>query len=153
MAITTLRRKVRFYVDIHCLENRPIIIIANKMVWWATIELNKDKYVRSDLKVFCRESARRLSLAYCGKLSVSRVETSSGHLLVSYTITLFRITLILPLAYIVPLAFFLSGYHYGIFTCESCKGFFKRTVQNKKKYFCHQKEGITLINDKSLSIL
>ncbi|XP_059151797.1 steroidogenic factor 1-like [Physella acuta] len=29
-----------------------------------------------------------------------------------------------------------SGYHYGIFTCESCKGFFKRTVQNKKNFVC-----------------
>ncbi|XP_069573428.1 nuclear receptor subfamily 5 group A member 2-like [Brachyistius frenatus] len=29
-----------------------------------------------------------------------------------------------------------SGYHYGLLTCESCKGFFKRTVQNKKKYTC-----------------
>ncbi|XP_005110423.1 nuclear hormone receptor FTZ-F1 beta isoform X2 [Aplysia californica] len=29
-----------------------------------------------------------------------------------------------------------SGYHYGIFTCESCKGFFKRTVQNKKTFVC-----------------
>ncbi|XP_052222659.1 nuclear receptor subfamily 5 group A member 2-like isoform X2 [Dreissena polymorpha] len=29
-----------------------------------------------------------------------------------------------------------SGYHYGLLTCESCKGFFKRTVQNKKQYSC-----------------
>uniref|UniRef100_A0A3B3XL87 Nuclear receptor subfamily 5, group A, member 1b n=1 Tax=Poecilia mexicana TaxID=48701 RepID=A0A3B3XL87_9TELE len=29
-----------------------------------------------------------------------------------------------------------SGYHYGILTCESCKGFFKRTVQNNKTYVC-----------------
>ncbi|XP_034402717.1 nuclear receptor subfamily 5 group A member 2-like [Cyclopterus lumpus] len=29
-----------------------------------------------------------------------------------------------------------SGYHYGLLTCESCKGFFKRTVQNNKKYAC-----------------
>ncbi|KAH3801826.1 nuclear hormone receptor FTZ-F1 beta-like [Dreissena polymorpha] len=30
----------------------------------------------------------------------------------------------------------ISGFHYGIFTCESCKGFFKRTVQNKKTFVC-----------------
>ena len=29
-----------------------------------------------------------------------------------------------------------SGFHYGIYTCESCKGFFKRTVQNKKSFVC-----------------
>ncbi|EDM09652.1 nuclear receptor subfamily 5, group A, member 2, isoform CRA_c [Rattus norvegicus] len=29
-----------------------------------------------------------------------------------------------------------SGYHYGLLTCESCKGFFKRTVQNQKRYTC-----------------
>ncbi|XP_015278517.1 PREDICTED: steroidogenic factor 1 [Gekko japonicus] len=29
-----------------------------------------------------------------------------------------------------------SGYHYGLLTCESCKGFFKRTVQNNKHYTC-----------------
>ncbi|CAH1786649.1 unnamed protein product [Owenia fusiformis] len=31
-----------------------------------------------------------------------------------------------------------SGYHYGIYSCESCKGFFKRTVQNKKSFLCHR---------------
>ena len=29
-----------------------------------------------------------------------------------------------------------TGYHYGVQTCESCKGFFKRTVQNKKTFKC-----------------
>ncbi|XP_010751150.1 steroidogenic factor 1 [Larimichthys crocea] len=33
-----------------------------------------------------------------------------------------------------------SGYHYGLLTCESCKGFFKRTVQNNKKYTCAEKQ-------------
>ncbi|KAM9337968.1 nuclear receptor subfamily 5 group A member 2-like [Symphorus nematophorus] len=33
-----------------------------------------------------------------------------------------------------------SGYHYGLLTCESCKGFFKRTVQNKKKYTCAEQQ-------------
>ena len=32
----------------------------------------------------------------------------------------------------------ISGYHYGVQTCESCKGFFKRTVQNKKTHTCHR---------------
>ncbi|XP_057716827.1 nuclear receptor subfamily 5, group A, member 5 isoform X1 [Corythoichthys intestinalis] len=30
----------------------------------------------------------------------------------------------------------ISGYHYGLLTCESCKGFFKRSVQNDKRYTC-----------------
>ncbi|XP_059214072.1 nuclear receptor subfamily 5 group A member 2-like [Centropristis striata] len=34
-----------------------------------------------------------------------------------------------------------SGYHYGLLTCESCKGFFKRTVQNNKTYICKEKQG------------
>uniref|UniRef100_A0A915JGY5 Uncharacterized protein n=1 Tax=Romanomermis culicivorax TaxID=13658 RepID=A0A915JGY5_ROMCU len=29
-----------------------------------------------------------------------------------------------------------SGLHYGIYTCEGCKGFFKRTVQGKRLYTC-----------------
>ena len=35
----------------------------------------------------------------------------------------------------------ISGFHYGTFSCESCKGFFKRTVQNKKMFSCHSVEG------------
>ncbi|KAJ8389085.1 hypothetical protein AAFF_G00122910 [Aldrovandia affinis] len=33
-----------------------------------------------------------------------------------------------------------SGYHYGLLTCESCKGFFKRTVQNNKRYTCPERQ-------------
>ncbi|VDK22564.1 unnamed protein product [Taenia asiatica] len=38
-----------------------------------------------------------------------------------------------------------SGYHYGLQTCESCKGFFKRTVQNKKSYQCTE-AGVCIID-------
>ncbi|XP_074473560.1 nuclear receptor subfamily 5 group A member 2-like [Sebastes fasciatus] len=37
-----------------------------------------------------------------------------------------------------------SGYHYGLLTCESCKGFFKRTVQNNKKYTCAENQECTI---------
>ncbi|CAL9693153.1 unnamed protein product [Knipowitschia caucasica] len=33
-----------------------------------------------------------------------------------------------------------SGYHYGLLTCESCKGFFKRSVQNNKHYSCTEEQ-------------
>ncbi|KAM4598440.1 nuclear receptor subfamily 5, group A, member 5 [Polymixia lowei] len=33
-----------------------------------------------------------------------------------------------------------SGYHYGLLTCESCKGFFKRSVQNNKHYTCAERQ-------------
>ncbi|XP_075941905.1 nuclear receptor subfamily 5, group A, member 5 [Anarhichas minor] len=37
-----------------------------------------------------------------------------------------------------------SGYHYGLLTCESCKGFFKRSVQNNKHYTCAEQQSCTM---------
>ena len=39
-----------------------------------------------------------------------------------------------------------SGYHYSTFSCEGCKGFFKRSVQKNLEYSC--KEGQTCVINK-----
>lgn len=38
-----------------------------------------------------------------------------------------------------------SGYHYGVSSCEGCKGFFRRSVQKNMQYTCH-KETTCVIN-------
>ena len=38
-----------------------------------------------------------------------------------------------------------NGYHYGLLTCESCKQFFRRTLQNNKEYRCRADRSCVII--------
>ncbi|XP_039266672.1 retinoic acid receptor beta-like [Styela clava] len=37
-----------------------------------------------------------------------------------------------------------SGYHYGVSSCEGCKGFFRRTVQKNVEYTCHRSKSCVI---------
>ncbi|XP_042200123.1 retinoic acid receptor gamma-like [Callorhinchus milii] len=37
-----------------------------------------------------------------------------------------------------------SGYHYGVSSCEGCKGFFRRSIQKNMVYTCHRDKSCTI---------
>lgn len=37
-----------------------------------------------------------------------------------------------------------SGYHYGVSSCEGCKGFFRRSVQKNMQYTCHKEKNCVI---------
>nr|BAM66777.1 retinoic acid receptor [Polyandrocarpa misakiensis] len=37
-----------------------------------------------------------------------------------------------------------SGYHYGVASCEGCKGFFRRSVQKNMQYTCHRNKNCVI---------
>ena len=44
----------------------------------------------------------------------------------------------------VSLPFRLAGKHYGVYSCEGCKGFFKRTIRKDLTYSCRDNKDCTV---------
>merc|ERR1712012_1111618 len=44
---------------------------------------------------------------------------------------------------------FSSGKHYGIFACDGCAGFFKRSIRRGREYGCKSRDGAKCLVDKT----